>query len=259
MWQTKSLPTTPIKISIAPISCFDADTFIVTVRSGTTGALSSCGGGSGMVRIIIADDHIVVRLGLRAVMAARSDFIICGEANNGREAVELALVHKPDVVVIGVSLPVLNGIDATQQIRKGAPDTEVLIFTRHGDEDTVRAAMAAGARGYVLRSESDEEIVKAINTLAQHQVFYSSQVFDIRLDPATDHVIGGGPPNTLTAREREVVQLIAEGNSNKMVANILTISVKTVETHRAAAMHKLNIHSTADLVRYAVRKKLVEP
>jgi len=212
-----------------------------------------------MVRIIVADDHVVVRLGLRAVIAARSDFIICGEASNGREAVELALLHKPDVVVIDVSLPVLNGIDATQQIRKGAPDTEVLIFTRHNDEDTVRAAMAAGARGYVLRSESDEQIIKAINTLAQHQVFYSSQVFDIRLDPATDHAIGGGPPNTLTAREREVVQLIAEGNSNKMVANILTISVKTVETHRAAAMHKLNIHSTADLVRYAVRKKLVEP
>ena len=212
-----------------------------------------------MVRILIADDHIVVRLGLRALIAARSDFIVCGETSNGREAVELALAHKPDVVVLDVSLPVLNGIDATQQIRKGAPDTEVLIFTRHNDEETVRAAVAAGARGYVLRSESDEQIIKAINTLAQHQVFYSSQVFDIRLDPAADHSAGGAPPSALTAREREVVQLIAEGNSNKMVAKTLAISVKTVETHRAAAMHKLNIHSTADLVRYAVRKKLVEP
>ena len=212
-----------------------------------------------MIKILIADDHIVVRLGLRALLGARSDFIICGEASNGRDAVELALALKPDVVVLDVSLPVLNGIDATRQIRKGTPETEVLIFTRHNDEETVRAAMAAGARGYVLRSESDEQIIKAINTLAQHQVFYSSQVFDIRLDPAADHSNVGMAPIALTAREREVVQLIAEGNSNKMVAKTLTISVKTVETHRASAMHKLNIHSTADLVRYAVRKKLVEP
>ena len=211
-----------------------------------------------MGRILIADDHIVVRGGLRALIAARSDFIICGEATNGREAVELALEHRPDVVVLDISLPVLNGIDATQQIRKGSPDTEVLIFTQHHDEETVRAAIAAGARGYVLRSESDEQIMKAIATLMQHEAFYSSQVWDIRLDPAADPS-GGGSPNALTAREREVVQLIAEGNSNKMVARMLAISVKTVETHRAAAMHKLHIHSTADLVRYAVRKKLVEP
>jgi len=212
-----------------------------------------------MVRIVIADDHIVVRLGLRALIRARSDFVICGEASNGREAVALAIEQRPDVVVLDVSLPALNGIDATQQIRKTVPDAEVLIFTRHYDEETVRAAIAAGARGYVLRSESDEQVVKAIATLAQHQSFYSGQVWDIRLDPTADYTNGANPASTLTAREREVVQLIAEGNSNKKVAQMLSISVKTVETHRAAAMHKLKIHSTADLVRYAVRKKLVEP
>ena len=233
---------------------------VVTVRWGLWGVLGGRGwGGSGMIRILLADDHIVVRRGLRALLEARSDFIICAEASNGREAVERALEHKPDIAVLDISLSVLNGIDATRQIRKALPDTEVLIFTRHDDEDTIRDAIAAGARGYVLKSESDEQIIKAVATLAQHQAFFSSQVWDIRIDTLVDQAKPASQPSQLTAREREVVQLVAEGNSNKMVAKLLEISVKTVETHRAAAMHKLNIHSTADLVRYAVRNKLVEP
>jgi DNA-binding NarL/FixJ family response regulator len=211
-----------------------------------------------MVRILLADDHIVVRRGLRALLEARPDFAICAEAGNGREAVDLSLEHKPDIAILDISLTVLNGIDATRQILKASPETEVLIFTRHDDEDSIREAISAGARGYVLKAESDEQIIKAVAALAQHQAFYSSQVWDIRLDPAVDQGKVSSP-NFLTSREREVVQLVAEGNSNKMVAKLLDISVKTVETHRSAAMHKLNIHSTADLVRYAVRNKLVEP
>jgi DNA-binding NarL/FixJ family response regulator len=210
-----------------------------------------------MIRILLADDHIVVRRGLRALLGAREDFHICAEAGNGRDAVELALEQRPDIVVLDVSLSALNGIDATRQIRKALPDTEVLIFTGHDDEDTIREAIAAGARGYVLKAETDEQIIKAIAALSQHQAFFSSQVLDIRLDPAVDQ--GKTYASLLTSREREVVQLVAEGNSNKMIAKLLEISVKTVETHRAAAMHKLNIHSTADLVRYAVRNKLVTP
>jgi DNA-binding NarL/FixJ family response regulator len=259
MWQVAPLLTASIKIFIYHNSRFDFEAFVVTVLWGFWGAEQLGWGSSGMVRILIGDDHNVVRLGLRALIEARSDFIICGEASNGRETVELALEQRPDIVVLDVSMSVLNGIDATKQIRKATPDTEVLIFTRHNDDDTVRAAITAGARGYVLRSESDEQIIKAISTLALHQAFYSSQVWDIRLDPTSDHSNGMTAPISLTGREREVVQLIAEGNSNKMVAKMLAISVKTVETHRSAAMHKLNIHSTADLVRYAVRKKLVEP
>jgi DNA-binding NarL/FixJ family response regulator len=210
-----------------------------------------------MVRILLADDHVVVRRGLRALLEARPDFLICAEASTGREAVELAADCNPDIAILDIALPELNGIDATRQIRRASPTTEVLIFTSHGDEDMIRDAVTAGARGYVLKSESDEQIIKAIATLAQHQAFFSSQVWDIRLDTVAERA--RNQPNHLTSREREIVQLVAEGNSNKKIAKMLVISVKTVETHRAAAMHKLNIHSTADLVRYAVRNKLVEP
>jgi DNA-binding NarL/FixJ family response regulator len=210
-----------------------------------------------MIRILLADDHVVVRRGLRALIETRSDFMICAEASTGREAVALAVDRNPDVVILDIALPLLNGIDVTRQIRKISPATEVLVFTSHDDEDMIRDAVTAGARGYVLKTESDEQIIKAIATLAQHQAFFSSQVWDIRLDTVAERT--RTQSNLLTSREREIVQLVAEGNSNKKIAKMLVISVKTVETHRAAAMHKLNIHSTADLVRYAVRNKLVEP
>jgi DNA-binding NarL/FixJ family response regulator len=210
-----------------------------------------------MIRILLADDHVVVRRGLRALIETRSDFMICAEASTGREALALAVDRSPDVVILDIALPLLNGIDVTRQIRKISPATEVLVFTSHDDEDMIRDAVTAGARGYVLKTESDEQIIKAIATLAQHQAFFSSQVWDIRLDTVAERT--RTQSNLLTSREREIVQLVAEGNSNKKIAKMLVISVKTVETHRAAAMHKLNIHSTADLVRYAVRNKLVEP
>jgi DNA-binding NarL/FixJ family response regulator len=212
-----------------------------------------------MVRILLADDHAVVRRGLRALLEAHGDFEVCAEASNGREAVELALQHKPDVAVLDISLNILNGIEATRQIRREAPATEVMIFTLRENENEIREVLHAGARGYVLKSEADEQIVRAVETLARHHAFFSDHVSETLLDNFVEQSGGANSASLLTAREREVVQLIAEGNSNKKIAQLLSISVKTVETHRSASMRKLDIHSTAELVRYAVRQKLIMP
>jgi DNA-binding NarL/FixJ family response regulator len=206
------------------------------------------------VRVLICDDHVIVRRGLCALLAARTDFLICAEAKDGREAVDLAIKHKPDVAVIDISLPVLNGIEVTRQIRQRSPHTEVLVFTLYDDEEMIGQALRAGARGYLHKSEGGEQLLTAIATLARHRPFFSSAVSETLLNG-----LNAGPKEhvaVLTPREREVVQLIAEGNSNKMVARALDISVKTVETHRASAMRKLSLDSTAALVRYAVRKRL---
>jgi DNA-binding NarL/FixJ family response regulator len=212
-----------------------------------------------MVRILLADDHAVVRRGLRALLEAQQDFEVCAEASNGREAVELALQHRPDVAVLDISLAILSGIEATRQIRRDTPATEVMIFTLRENENEIRDVLHAGARGYVLKSEADEQIVRAIETLARHHAFFSDHVSETLLDKLVEQSGGANSASMLTAREREVVQLIAEGNSNKKIAQLLSISVKTVETHRSASMRKLDIHSTADLVRYAVRHKLIMP
>jgi DNA-binding NarL/FixJ family response regulator len=212
-----------------------------------------------MVRILLADDHAVVRRGLRALLEARQDFEVCAEASNGREAVELALHHKPDVAVLDISLTQINGIEVTRQIRKETPATEVMIFTLHDNEAEIRDVLHAGARGYVLKSEADEQIVRAVESLSRHHAFFSDHVSETLLDNFVEQSGSGGSANPLTNREREVVQLIAEGNSNKKIAYLLSISVKTVETHRSASMRKLDIHSTAELVRYAVRHKLILP
>ena len=210
-----------------------------------------------MVRVLVADDHAVVRRGLRALLEARRGFEVCAEASNGQEAVELALRFKPDVAVLEIALPVVSGIEATRRIRKEVPGTEVMIFTLHDRESEIRDVLHAGARGYVLKSEPDEQILRGIEALARHHAFFSDHVSERLLGSFVES--GTPDPTPLTAREREVVQLIAEGNSNKKVAHLLSISVKTVETHRSASMRKLDIHSTADLVRYAVRHKLVMP
>jgi DNA-binding NarL/FixJ family response regulator len=212
-----------------------------------------------MVRILLADDHAVVRRGLRALLEAHQEFEVCAEASNGREAVELALQHKPDVAVLDISLTILNGIEATRQIRRETPATEVMIFTLRENENEIRDVLHAGARGYVLKSEADEQIVRAVETLARHHAFFSDHVSETLLDNFVEQSGSGNSGSLLTAREREVVQLIAEGNSNKKIAQLLSISVKTVETHRSASMRKLDIHSTAELVRYAVRHKLIMP
>lgn len=212
-----------------------------------------------MTDILLADDHEVVRRGVRALLEAHHGFVICGEASNGREAVEMAVQHQPNVVVLDISLPILNGVDAARQIRKQAPGSEILIFTMHDSEDIIREALNVGARGCLLKSEADQQIVPAVEALSRHRSFLSSQISEILFDSIADRREPGVNHSPLTPREREIVQLVAEGHSNKKIATLAGISVKTVETHRAVSMRKLKVHSTAELVRYAIRSKLVQP
>jgi DNA-binding NarL/FixJ family response regulator len=211
-----------------------------------------------MVRILLADNHLVIRAGLRALLQARSNFQICGEAGDGRGAIDLATQKKPDVVVIDINLPAINGIEATRQIRQRAPDTDVLIYTAENNADLMREALRAGARGYLLKSSPDEQIVEAIEALAQRRPFCSSSVSEKLLDEMTMQVRGNSNGAYLTAREREIVRMIAEGNRSKRIALMLGISQKTVDTHRTSAMRKLHLQSTAQVVLYAIRERLIQ-
>jgi DNA-binding NarL/FixJ family response regulator len=210
-----------------------------------------------MIRILIADDHDVVRSGLRAILGDQPGWEVVAEAEDGRQAVELAAATQPNVAILDYQLPLLNGVDATRQIRAFQPQTEVLIFTMHGSEPLIRELLEAGARGYLLKSDARRFLIAAVEALARHQPFFTGPVSETLLSAylANGHVTG----DALTSRERGVVQLIAEGRTNKEAAQLLGINLKTVETHRAAAMRKINAHTSADLVRYAIRNKMVEP
>jgi DNA-binding NarL/FixJ family response regulator len=211
------------------------------------------------VRIVIADDHAVVRRGLAELFERQPGWSVCGEAGNGREAVALCEAHKPDVAVLDLSMPHLNGLEATRQIRAISPATEVLIFTVHQSGELVRDVLAAGARGYIHKSEVTESIIDAVASLSRHRPYFdvriSQTILDGYLKGAKLQQKAGG---SLTAREKEVVQLLSEGCSNKEIARRLNIGVKTVETHRTAIMRKLGAHSVVDVLRYAVRNRLVE-
>jgi len=210
-----------------------------------------------MVRILLADNRVVVRAGLRALLQTHSDFQVCGEARDGREAIDLACRKRPDIVVINVNMPVVNGIEATRQIRRASAGTEVLIYTKENNSNLIREALSAGARGYLLKSAPDEEIIEAMEALARHRPFYSSSVSEQFFDNLTMRVRGDSSGVRLTAREQEILKLIAEGHRGKNIALILGISKKTVDTHRTAAMRKLQLQSVAEVVRYAVREKLI--
>jgi DNA-binding NarL/FixJ family response regulator len=214
-----------------------------------------------MVGILLADDHDIVRRGLRGLLEERPGWRVCGEARNGREAVELALALRPDVALLDLSMPELNGLVATRRIRAALPDTEVLVFSMHASEGLIGEVLRAGARGYLLKSDAACHIVTAVEALLDHRPFFTGRVSQTLLDrflaDARDGEAAAVDP--LTAREREIVQLLAEGRSNKHVAAVLGISAKTVETHRATVMRKLGLGSIADLVRYAVRNGLIEP
>jgi DNA-binding NarL/FixJ family response regulator len=187
---------------------------------------------------------------LRTLLQAREQFFICGEAGNGIDAVKLAIGAKPDVVIMNVNMPGINGIEATRQIRKATPNTEILIFTYESNEDIMRECLRAGARGYLLKSASDEQIIDAIEALAERHGYYSGSVTEKLL--RTDNNGSG-----LTPREREILRLIAQGRRGKEIALMLGVSLRTVETHRAAGMRKLDLHSIAEVVRYAVREQLI--
>ena len=209
-----------------------------------------------MTRILIADDHEVVRSGLRSILDAQPNWEVVAEAADGKEAIVKAMETKPDVAVIDISLPLINGIEVTRQIRRRLPSTEVLIFTMYDSEMLVDELLKAGARGYLLKSDANLYLVEAIDALAAHKPFFTDKVSDVLLGSFLKE---SRRPSLLTPREREVVQLIAEGHTNKQIARILRMSIKTVEAHRSAIMHKLNLSSSAALVRYAIRNKFVEP
>lgn len=211
-----------------------------------------------MVRILIADDHEVVRSGLRAILEAQEGLEIVAEAADGKEAIDKALASNPDVAIIDYSLPVMNGLEATRQIRARVPNAEVLVFTMHDSDALIADILAAGARAYLLKSEAKEHLLAAIESLAGHKAFFTGTVSE-RLRNTFLAAHQNKQDARLSPRERVVVQLIAEGNSNKKIGNLLNLSIKTVETYRAAAMRKLDVNSTAGLVRYAVRNKLIEP
>jgi DNA-binding NarL/FixJ family response regulator len=209
-----------------------------------------------MVRILIADDHEVVRFGVRQILEGRANWEVVAEASDGKEAVAMAIETNPDVCVVDYSLPLMNGLEVTRQIRMRVPQSEILIFTMHDNETLVQGLLKAGARGYLLKADAKSHLIEAIASLASHRPFFTKGVSDSLLD-----VFMAGPEkaiSAITSRERSVVQLIAEGHSNKEAARVLNISLKTVETHRATIMRKLQIASSADLVRYAIRNKIVE-
>lgn len=213
------------------------------------------------IRILIADDHEIVRRGMRPLIESEWGWEICGEASDGREAVAMAELLKPDVVVLDVAMPEINGVDVARQIKKMLPDTEVLVFTGTESESLVHQLFAAGARGCVLKSDAAEHLIPAIKALCEHQPYFGSRVAQVVFE---SYLKGGlqsdeAAPGGLSPREREIVQLLAEGQSNKEVATTLGISVKTAETHRAAIMKKLGFSAFSELVRYAVRNNIVQP
>jgi DNA-binding NarL/FixJ family response regulator len=214
------------------------------------------------LQILIVDDHAVVRRGVRSLLESQPDWQIAGEATTGREAVELAKQLQPDIVVMDLSLPELSGLDATRHILKESPSSEIVVLTMHHSEELAREALQAGARGYVLKSDADQSLIAAIESLRQHKPFLTSTVTEFVLDDykrraETDEP--GVAHAAVTAREREIIQNLAEGKSNKEAASSLGISVKTIEAHRANIMRKLRLRSVSDLVRYAIRNKIVQP
>ena len=208
-----------------------------------------------MTRILIADDHDVVRRGLRAILESRPGWTVVAEASDGKQAIDQALQTKPDVAIIDYGLPLLNGSEVTRQIRERLHKTEVLVFTMHDSDAVLQEVLQAGARGFLLKSDADDYLVAAVHAISLHKPFFTGLVSQKMLDT---FLAKSGDAPVLTARERSVVKLIAEGRTNKEMADVLSLSAKTIESHRATALRKLNLATTADLIRYAVRNNLVD-
>jgi DNA-binding NarL/FixJ family response regulator len=216
------------------------------------------------IRILIADDHDLMRRGLRVLLEARPEWSVCAEANTGREAVAKAEELRPDIAILDITMPELNGVEAARRILKVSPNTEVLVLSVHYSDQLIREILEAGVRGYIVKSDSDRDLVIAVEALSNHKPFFTPRATELILDNFNQK--GGSltlaPDDMgerLTSREREIVQLLSEGKSSKEVASALSISVKTAETHRSNIMRKLDIHSVSELVRYAVRNQIIEP
>ena len=212
------------------------------------------------LRILVADDHTLVRQGLRKILESQPGWVVVGEAGDGRDAVQQTMDLQPDVVIMDIAMPRLNGVEAVQQIERRQPNTRVLMLSMYSDEAYVTRAVRAGAAGYLLKDSADVDLIQAVGALSEGKSFFSPAVARVLLDEYVRQLAERGIADrfdTLSEREREVFQLIAEGHSNKEVATVLHISPTTVETHRAHIMEKLDLHSTADIVLCAVRKGIV--
>jgi two-component system response regulator NreC len=209
-----------------------------------------------VIRILLADDHILVRQGFKLILSGQPDMEITGEAANGREAVEQAEKLQPDIVIMDVTMPELNGIEATRRITAAAPRSRVLALSMHKDAVYVREILRAGARGYLLKDSADADLIAAVRAVAKGEGYLSPAISDAVLTDYRKHVTD--PLDLLTTREREVLQMIAEGKTNKEIATTLNLSVYTVEAHRGRVMEKLNLHSTGELVRFALRSGLID-
>jgi DNA-binding NarL/FixJ family response regulator len=211
-------------------------------------------------RLLLGDDHTLMRQGLRRILEDRPDWEVIAEADDGRGAVRKAVALRPDVAILDIGMPQLNGIDATRQIVRKAPEVRVLILSMHSDETYVTRALNAGATGYILKDSAGKDLIRAVANVAEGRSFFSPQVSRVMLDDFVRRAATAGVTDrydTLSDREREILQLVAEGRSNKEVAALLDISAATVETHRARVLQKLDVHNTAELVLYAVRRGLV--
>ena len=215
-----------------------------------------------MIRILLADDHALMRRGIRDLLMSDPEIEIVGEAGDGREAVRLAEKFKPDVMIMDLAMPELNGLDAIRQIRKEAPEIELLVFSMHDSEELIREVFAAGARGYVLKSDVALYLIDAVKSLARHKPFFTPRISEAILNSlvstGTSGQVEAARPGPLSAREREILQLLAENKSNKDIAKALGISVRTVETHRRSVMQKLDANSIVELVHYAIRNGIVQ-
>ena len=213
------------------------------------------------LRILLADDHKVVRHGTRALLSKIPEWEIIGEVDNGRDAVSLTQKLKPDVVILDIGMPQLNGLDATRQIKKISPETEVLVFTAHETDELVHDVFDSGASSYIMKTDAADHLIEAVQALSEHKHFFTSRISEIvfaRYINRTKQLQSGAEKTRISGREREVVQLLAEGKTSKEIAVLLGISVRTVETHRAAIMKKLGLKSFSELIRYAVRNNIVE-
>lgn len=215
------------------------------------------------MKVLLAEDHTVVRQGLRALLAAEEDIDIVGEAENGRQAVQMVKRLEPDVVVMDIAMPVLNGLEATRQISRATPNTKVLVLSSYNDDEYVQQVTEAGAAGYLVKQSAANDLIKAIREVYRGNAFFSPSIAKRLRDQCRDALANGrttGPkrPDHLTTREAEVLQLIAEGRANKQIASELCISIKTVEKHRQQVMNKLNIHDVAGLTRHAIAKGIIE-
>jgi DNA-binding NarL/FixJ family response regulator len=215
------------------------------------------------LRILVADDHDLMRRGLKVLLESRPGWTICAEAHTGREAVARAEELRPDIVILDITMPELNGVEAARRILKAAPNTEVLVLSVHYSDQLIRDILDAGVRGYIVKSDSDRDLVIAVEALSNHKPFFTPRATELILSNFNNRGSLGQVPEIigerLTSREREIVQLLSEGKTSKEVASVLGISVKTAETHRANIMRKLEIHSVSELVRYAVRNQIIEP